>query len=112
MMKRGEKSPARGRGRRPKEAPAVTPERAEVNDPQVEAPGPGPAMGDQAHQEVALVPPHGDPISLEPVLVRLLECGIAPGEVRSMRWDERRRVLTVMTRDFAIHEIVGVLRSR
>lgn len=107
-MKRTEKAARTGRGRKPREssttqgrdgaqAPQVAQTQAEASD---SSPAPGGHLPEEAAQES--IPSRG--VRIEETLAK---AGLDPvADVRSLRWDEKRRVLTVKTRDFAIRELV------
>lgn len=118
-MKRTGKSTTAGtgRGRKPRES-STTQGRAGAQAPQVaqtqaEATDSSPATGGPLPEESrsTSIPSRfmeavktGQPMA---AIVEALEgAGIHPDDVRSMRFDERRRVLTIKTQDFAIRELV------
>lgn len=125
-MKRTGKSANTGHGRKPHESSATTQGRAEVQAPQVaqtqaeasdSTPAPGGLLPEESGQESLCTGCDENPVApgnahlcqecVEHLQEQVLrDAGIAPSEVRSVRFDEKRRVLTVKTRDFAIRELV------
>ena len=101
-MKRTEKS-TRPRGRR-----AAPPDQADGQGvlqeaPEVQAPGqvdvkpkPSPLLAAMGGMDSAMA------LAFEEAI---RGAGVAPDQVRALRWDARRRILTVKTRRSAIHEV-------